>query len=322
MKFKLFFCIASIFIAVGCSSKPSESDVSAVLAANLAADLKAAVTIEQITTDMSGGGDEVNVKFKTQLRLKEPLFEIANFEAAAKAVGGDLVLFSEIEKKGQSLSESARNSVESEIKAMTSKPVFLTETGSIGSLGEWYGAFKAKKVVDKWLASDFKTEVAPKFTGSPRVKFPVEGISVASAPEWFTKMKTEQLVFMGKLDSLMQLEAKDEEIAKAQALADQERQAKENLMAAEQKMARRLPFSELVLRPAKLGGTLVLRIQPVQSMTVRLDVVRGLQQHSRELQLKANVRFEYGHLEGWGFKPGDSVAVSHPSFDPVMFTIQ
>lgn len=336
MKNKLIAFVAVLFLCVACSPKPTDGDIGGVLAENVPKDLKTIATVDQIQADISGAGDDVLVKFKTHLKLNQALFEAADFDAIAKASGSDASLFGEIEKGAKGLTIAGREGLAAAIKAATTKPTFLTEASPTGAAVEWYGSFKAKKVIDKWVSSDFKTDVEPKLKGRPRSEFPESAIESTRASAWFSDIKAEQVALLQKIDTAQQLEKKDAEVAQAQidnsqmlaqketqvaqalAVAQEERAAKERVIAQQQELARRMPV-RFQFRKALIGGTFILRIEVAQPMTIRLDVTRGLQKFERDLQVAPGRISEIGHLEGWGFKSGDAIMLLNPSFDPVSF---
>lgn len=269
------------------------------------------------------------MKFKARLKLKQPLYEPTGFDAAARAAGADPAAFGEIEKAAQGLTVSGRAALDAAIKAATAKPMILAESAANGGSADWYGSFKVKKVVDKWVASEFKTDIEPKFHGRPRSDFPEGAIEASKAAPWFSDIKAQQVALMTKIDTALQLEKKDAEasraleqkeaeLAQARATAQREQAAKETLIAQQQRQARQMPV-RVQFRKALIGGTLVLRVEAGQAMTIRMDVVRGLQTFARDLQATPGRVVELGHAEGWGFRSGDSIRLSNPQFDPVAF---
>jgi len=162
--------------------------------------------------------------------------------------------------------------------------------------------------------SDFKTEVQPSFKGMPRKAFPEDAISADSASSWFAERKRDQQAFLQRVSDTQKLHETEERLAAAQATAEQEKQSRE-------RSDRRMPLN-VSARPAALGGTMVLRLQVLRPMTVTLNVTRGLQRFSRELQLVPGRTVEFGHLEGWGFRSGDQVTLSNPAFDSLSFSVR
>ena len=355
MKNKLIAFVVVVLLCVGCSPKPTDEDVGAVLTENIPPALKPVAAIDQTQAEISSAGDDLLVKFKTHLKLSQPLFDAIEFESAAKAAGGDNSSFGEIEKRSQKLTAAGRESLADAIKAATNKPTFLAESSAAGIAVEWYGSFKAKKVVDRWVSSDFKTDIEPKFKGRPRSEFPESAIESAKANGWFTDIKVKQVALLQKIDTAQQLERKDAEASQAQidnaqllaqketelseaknlaaqklaqrdaevqhalAIAQRERVAKEGVIAQQQRQARQMPI-KVQFRRAAIGGTSVMRIEAGLAITVRMDVARGAQTFARDLQVASGRVVEIGHLEGWGFKSGDMVRLSNPSFDTVSFT--
>lgn len=319
MNNKLLFCTVVAFLCVACSSKPTDADINSVIADNLPKELKSSVSVEQTQTDVSVNGEEVVVKFKTNLKLIQSLFEATDFDTAAKVAGGDIALFEKVADSWKALSPAGQEALSSMVETATHKPVFISEAKAAGASVEWYGSFKTRKLVDKWVASDFKTEVGPEIKGHPRSEFPDTAIESTRASAWFADIKNKQSELLQKLDVAQKLEQKDVEVAGAQAVAQKERAEKEALLAAREQQARRMPLNTQ-FRPAALGNTFVLRLQVDKSMSVRLDVSRGLQNYSRDLQMSPGRVLEIGHLEGWGFKSGDAVTLSNPSFDSISFS--
>jgi len=320
MKNVLIAAVTALTLCVGCSPKPTDSDIAGVLAENLPKALKAVVTIEQTQSDITSSGDDAQVKFKSRLKLNQPLFEAVDFEAAAKTTESDIALFSQIQEAAQGLTSASQSELAAAIKTATSKPIFITQAAPAGATAEWYGSFKDKKVVDKWVSSDFKTEVEPALKGLPRAAFDETAIETTRAKAWFAELKVKQADVLQKIEVAKQLAQKDSEIEQAKASAQKEREAKETLLAAKEQQARKLPVT-LSVKRALLGGSLTLVIQSTQAMTIRLEVSRGLQRFVRDYQIAAGRPQAVGHMEGWGFASGDVVRLSNPAFDAKLISI-
>jgi hypothetical protein len=320
MRSFLAFC-AAVALLTGCAPKPSDEDLKEVLAQNVATPLKSSVAIEQLQTESSGRGDDQLIKFKSVLKTSEPLFAPVEFESAAKSAGGNVGRFGQVESAAQALSPEARDKFSADVVKATEKPTFISVATPVGSTSDWYGSFKVKKVVDKWLSSDFKTDVEPGLAGQPRASFPANAVDVAQAKAWFADLQPKQEALLQRLADAKSLEQKDAELAQQLAATQQERQAKESLLAAEQSKARQLPL-QVGFRHASFGGTQVLRIQALRPMTVRVDVTRGLHRFARDMQVAPGRIVELGHLEGWGFKSGDQVSLSNPAFDAASFVVR
>jgi len=321
MKRFLAVTATALFLCAGCTSKIPDNDVAAVLAENVPAALKAVVTVGPVQTDISSAGDDSLVKFKTQLTLTQPLFESADFDALAKSTQSDTSLFAKIEEGAQNLAPATRVELALDIEKATQKPVFIVQTTASGTAADWYGSFKAKKVVDKWVSSDFKTEAQPPLKGQPRAAFAEGAIEQTNAKAWFSENQARQAAVLQKIDVAKTLAQKDSEVAEAKAAAAAERQARESLVSAVEKQVRQMPIT-LSLRPALVGRTLVLGMQVAQAMSVRLEVDRGLQHFARDYQLVPGRATQVGHMEGWGFKSGDTIRVSNPSFDTKTVTVR
>jgi hypothetical protein len=315
----LLFCGIAATLCIACTSKPADTDVNSVVAENIPKEFKSFASAEQIQTEVTASGDEVAVKFKTQLKLNQSLFEPIDFDVAAKTAGGDVLLFQKVSERFKALSPAGQDAASAAVQVATQKPVFLSEAHAVGNSAEWYGSFKAKKVVDRWVASDFKTEVAPQFKGRPRSEFPDTAVESKNASSWFADIKKKQTELLQKIDVAQKFEQKEAELAGAQAAAQKERAEKDALIAAKEQQARQMPL-KAQFRSAALGETSVLRLQVDKPMTVRLDVTRGLQKFARDLQMTPGRVLEIGHLEGWGFKAGDAVTLSNPSFDNISFS--
>lgn len=333
-KKKLIASMVLSILCAACAPKPTDSEVLAVLTQNVPQNYKEVVAVDQTQSEISAAGDETLVKFKTSLKLNQPLFEAAEFDAVGKAAGADVAPYGEIDKGIQVLLPGTRDKLSAQIQAATTKPLFLKETSPAGAAVEWYGSFKAKKVVDKWISSDFKTDIDPKFKGRPRSEFPDSAIDSANANSWFSELKIKQLALLQKIDTAQQLEKKDADAAQAQidsnqmlaqkeaeleqarAIARREQTEKQALIKQQQKQARQLPL-RVNFRHAAIGGTSVIRFESPLAMTLKMEASRGAQTLTRDLQLVPGRLTEFGHLEGWGFKPGDRVTLSNPSFDAV-----
>jgi hypothetical protein len=320
MKSILIAATAALFLCVGCSSKPADTDVAGVLTENIPKAFKAVATVEQTKADITVSGDDAVVKFKSVLKLSQPLFEAVDFDTVAKSTESDVALFRQIEEAAQGLSSAAKDELAGAIKAATAKPVFIAQTAAAGATAEWYGSFKDKKVVDKWVASDFKTEAEPVLKGQPRAAFDATAVETSQAKAWFSALKTQQADVLQKIETAKKLAQKDAQIESATASAQRERDAKEQLLAAREKQLRQLPITTS-LRPAAIGNTKTVVMQAARAITIRLEVSRGLQRFEHEYQLAAGKPLSVGHLEGWGFMSGDVVRFSNPSFDPRVLTV-
>ncbi len=327
MKSILIAATAALFLCVGCSSKPADTDVAGVLTENVPKALKAVATVEQTKADITVSGDDAVVKFKSVLKLSQPLFEAVDLDTVAKSTESDVALFRQIEEAAQGLSSAAKDELAGAIKAATTKPVFIAQTAAAGATAEWYGSFKDKKVVDKWVASDFKTEAEPVLKGQPRAAFEATAVETSQAKAWFAALKTQQADVLQKIETAKKLAQKDVQIAQkdaqiesATASAQRERDAKEQLLAAREKQLRQLPVT-LSLRNAAIGNTKTVVMQSARAMTIRIEVSRALQRFEHDYQLEAGKPLAIGHLEGWGFLRGDVVRFSNPSFDPRVLTV-
>jgi hypothetical protein len=288
--------------------------LATVLATNVPKTYATVVTIEEIQAEVAGG-DEAVVKFKSHLKLKLPLFEPVAFDAVAEATGSDISLFKQVAEAAQGLESPTKEELDEEIKKATTKPVFIHVTAPIGTAVDWYGSFKEKKVVDKWISSDFVTAVEPAFKGQPREAFGVDAIEDSKAKNWFADIKLLQAEVLQKIENSNKIAQKDKELQEVRAEVQVEREAKEKLLAASEKQARQLPVS-LSLRRSRFGRSLVLVIQSMQSMSVHLVVTRGVERFERDYQLTANVPFPIGHMEGWGFFRGDAIRLTNVAYNP------
>lgn len=320
MKFSVTLVIAIAALCMGCSPKLNDEEVAKVVTENMPAQLKVAVSLGKVQTDISAGANESTVKFKTQLKLSQALYQEVDFDTAAKTSNSDTGLFQQVEEAARGLNAQDRDALADSIQKANAKPTFVFQVHPEGAVSDWYGSFKTKKMIDTWVSSDFVTDVAPKFDGKPRTDFKDSAIDVSNAAAWFAQAKARQLDVLQKMDVAKKLADKDAEIAAAKTTATNEREAKEAVLNALEKSARQLPV-ELKIRKAALGSTLVLSMSAAQPMTVRLECVRGLQRFSREFQLVPGRPTSVGHLEGWGFLSGDSARLTNPNFDPKVVTI-
>lgn len=320
MKLVFWLAAAILVLCAGCSSKLTDAEVAAVLTENVPAQLKALTAIDKVQTEVVSSADDTTVKFKTQLKLSQPLFQELSFDAVAKSANGEPAQFTQVEEAARGLTPADREVLADAIQKATLKPMFIAQTVLAGAAADWYGSFKSKKVIDKWVSSAFVTDVAPAFEGRPRSAFSDTAIESTNANAWFADAKTRQLDLLQKIDTAKKLAQKDAEIAVANSTAASEREAKEAVVNAVEKQARQLPV-ELRVRRALVGGTLVLTMSTAQPMTVHLEVTRALQRFARDYQLVPGRPAQVGHLEGWGFLSGDSIKVSNPAFDPKLVTV-
>lgn len=148
MKHIFFICLTVLGLLTGCSPKPTDAEVSAVLLQNLPESLKTASTLESVQTELNVAGDETLVKFKSVTKLSQPLFEKVEFNAAAQAAGFETLSYKAIDKGMSALSASAREALAELAKQATDKPTMLKEVAASGANSDWYGSFRFKKVVD------------------------------------------------------------------------------------------------------------------------------------------------------------------------------
>ena len=338
MKSVFTVVVAVLALCVGCSSKPGDTDIGGVLMENLPKSLKTVVSIEQTQTEVTGRDDDLLVTFKARLKLSQPLFETVDFGSVANITESDIALFPKIEQAALGLTPESRDDLARAIKAATSKPVFIRQTASAGDATDWYGSFKDRKVVDKWVSSAFKVEVEPTFKGFPRVSFEEAAVEITQAKAWFAEIMVKQADVLQKIEAAKliaqkdveieqtralaqkQLAQKDNEIALAKASTKTEREAKEALLTVKRVQEARLPVV-LSMKRALIGDSLTLVIQSTQAMTIRLEVSRGLQRFAHDYQLTGGRPKVVGHMEGWGFVSGDLVRLSNPLFDTKVITI-
>lgn len=320
MKHRSLLCALCLWVCAGCSPKPTVADVEGILGENIPGALRSVAALRGTQTDITAIADGSSVKFKSQLVLTQPLYEIKSFEEAARHSNSDLAAYEQLKRKAFELSGDLRNRFSSQIAATTVRPVFLAEATSAGTSGEWYGSFQAKKVVDRWLPTEFKTDVQPTFKGQARAALPQGAIELSTSADWFSKARAVQTELLASIEVAQKLEQKDADIAAARATAEQERESKNEVLAAQRNQARQLPL-RIGFRNALVGGTAVLVVQGRDSMTVTLEVTRGLQHFTKALQLAPGKTVAVGHLEGWGFRAGDSLTFHHPSFDPLSTTV-
>ncbi|MES2944905.1 MAG: hypothetical protein V4772_18725 [Pseudomonadota bacterium] len=251
---KKLFCLWFVVFGflTGCAPKLADADIAAVLAQNLPENLRGKATVESVQSEIASSGDELQIKFKSNLKLTEALFEKTEFDAAAQAAGFDTSSYQAIDKGMGGLSAAARDSLSPAAKQATARPLMIRETAAAGSLGEWYGSFRAKKFVDKWVASDFKTDIAPKFVGLPRASFAASAIDSAASKAWFADIQTQQKVLLEKIANSGHLDKKDAEIASVKENARRELLQKEaNLAAAKENANRQLAQKEADIARAR-----------------------------------------------------------------------
>lgn len=301
-----------------CTTKPSSDDVHVVLQQNLPESFREVARVEQLQTEMTTESNSVVIKFKAQLKLSEPLYAAADFSRAAESAGVDPVKFASAERTLQSVPDNLRQQFEGDIQRLLRRPTFIDQKAAAGAVSEWYGSFRSKKVVDKWVVSDFHTDVLPTIAGVRRSALPSDALSLQKAPDWFTGVRREYEEIFRRIADAQKVQQAEERAAVAQAAAQQERDARERAVALATQQARQMPI-RYGFRQAALGGSMVLRIQVIAPMTVTLNVVRGHQRFTRNLQLLPGRTAEFGHLEGWAFRGGDQVTLTNGSFDPVEF---
>jgi hypothetical protein len=305
--------VACVVMLTACGAKPGADDVRQVLQQNVPDTLRETAVVDQAQTETSSDGDSITVKFKAQLKTTQALYSPAEVQTVAGSAGADLKLFGDVDRTIRSLSPRLQQDFESEILKQRQLPTFIEQTTPAAAMSDWYGSYHTKKVVDRWVVSDFKTEVQPSFKGMPRKAFPADAVTTDTASSWFADRKRDQQAFLQRVAATQKLQETEERLAAAQTAAEQEKETRERAV-------RHMPLN-VGTRPAALGGTIVLRFQVLRPMTVTLDVARGLQRFSRELQLAPGRTSEFGHVEGWGFRSGDQVTLTNPAFDPMSFTV-
>jgi hypothetical protein len=96
-----------------------------------------------------------------------------------------------------------------------------------------------------------------------RRSFDDAAVETTQAKTWPAALNAEQADLLQKMETAKQLAQKDVEIEQATATAQTERAAKEELVAANAKQARRMPVS-VTMERAKIGRTLTLVLQTTQ----------------------------------------------------------
>jgi hypothetical protein len=306
--------VAILLVLAACSARPGADEVRQVLQQNLPDALRDNVVVDQVQSQITAEGDSVVVKFKSQLKTTQPLYAPVDPKKAAAIAGADVSLFGEVDRAVSNLSTRLRQDFQADISKIKQVPTFIEETSAAGTSVDWYGSYRAKQVVDRWVVSDFKTEVQPLLKGMPRQTFAADALSTDKVASWFDDRKRDQQAFLQRVADAQKLQETEQQLAAVQAVAAQEKATREHA-------DRRMPIN-VTVRPATLGGTMVVRFQVLRPMSVTMEVSRGLQHFSRDLQLAPGRTLEFGHLEGWGFRSGDQVTLTHPSFDTVSFSIR
>ncbi|TWO71451.1 hypothetical protein FN976_11080 [Caenimonas sedimenti] len=328
MKLAQLFILTFAVLAAGCTTKPSDAEIQQALVAHLPEKHKTVLQVDQVQSESSGMGDDLVVKFKARVSTREPLYMPADMAQAAKAAGADLEAVARLEEALKTLTAVAKEPLQADIERATSRPQFFLVATPAQTGMDWYGSFKAKKVVDKWITSQFQEDVPLKLDGLPSATLPAGAVLPQAAEQWFAETRRAQLALLARLDDAKRIAQKDAELAAAQAAteqaraaADHERQQKEQLANTMERQARRLPIS-VNARQSAIGKGQVMVLETRQPITVRLEVRRGAQSFTRDLQLAPGRKIEIGHLEGWAFASGDQVQISNPGFDPARFTVR
>lgn len=312
-------CLVTLVAA--CTSRPSTEEVAVVLQQNLPETIREAARIETSKTEMAttGQSDSMVVKFKAQVRISEPLYAAVDLSRAAEKAGVDLAKFSTSDRMLQSIPDNLRTEFEGEIRRLSIKPTFVEERVQAGAMSEWYGSYRATKVVDRWVVSDFHTDVPPAFVGVKRAALPPDSVPLQTAPVWFTETQRDYDNLLRRISDAQRVHQAEARATEAQAAAQHERDAREQVVAAATQQALKMPISYR-FRSAALSGSMVLQMQVITPMTVTLNVTRGHQHFSRDLQLLPGRTVEFGHIEGWGFRGGDEVTLTNSRFSPVVFS--
>jgi hypothetical protein len=157
--------VVALALCAGCAPKPSNTDIEAVLTEHVPNAFIAVASVEGTQADITGGSDASLVKFKSHLKLSQPLYKAVDFDANLKSTASDVTRYALIEESARALTPAVRDKFAAAIKKASFKPVFIAQTAPTGATADWYGAFRTIRVVDKWVASDFNTEVDPALDG-------------------------------------------------------------------------------------------------------------------------------------------------------------
>lgn len=320
MIWKVIFASLLALLA-GCSPKPDDDSVRQVLEQHLPRSVGDGVVVQEVQSEMTADGDSVLVKFKAQLRATQPFYVPVEFEEVSNTANANKNMFAAVDRAVQGLSAQLRQEFQVDVQKLSSRPVFIQQRTPSGSLMDWYGSYRAKKVVDRWVVNAFTTDVDPVVRGKLRSAYPSDALEAGSADSWFTEMERNQQSFLQRVSDAQKLEHAQEQLAEARSAAEEERAAREQQAFAAERQARQLPIN-VQLRRALIGNTFVLRMTSLRPITVTVQVSRGAQHFARDLQLTTGRPMELGHLEGWGFRTGDLVEISNSLFDPKAFRVQ
>lgn len=297
-----------VTLVAACSNNPTPNDIQRTLQERTPDAYKGITSVRPVQTEMNSEADNtVLVKFKAEIVLTEPLYMATDFSRAAQSAGVDMQKYGLAESALRSMPRNLRESVEAEAQRLLKRPTFIEQTTPGAATSEWYGSYRTKKVVDKWVITEFHTHVMPAFKGVAKASLPADALTLQDASGWFSNARRDyELVFQRAADA-QRVQQAEQRAAQAQAIAEQ--------MQAE---ARKMPVN-VGFRRAALDGSMVLRMQATAPITATLSVSRGHQSFRRDIQLAPGKTTELGHLEGWGFRSGDRLTLTNSSFDSLEF---
>lgn len=301
-----------------CSPKPGPEDISAAVRENIPGSIATLAQFDAAEAESRSEGEGFLVTFKAHLKTKEALYRLVDPVKVAADVGAVLSL-SALEEVVRTTPPEVTEALANDLKPLLARPAFFEPTAAAGTPIEWYGSMRMKKVVDKWVTTEVKSEVPPSIPGAPRALIPPDAVELSKAKDWFSDREKQQRFMVQRLADATKVKSAEQGAARAEAVAQRERELRDNVVAAVQQHARQLPI-RYGFRRAAFGGTEVLELQSNTAITLRMEVRRGYQQLVRDLQVVPGRTLSFGHIEGWGFRSGDAVRLTNGAFDPTTFT--
>lgn len=311
--------LAAVTLAA-CSSKPSSEEINAAVREHVPSKAGTVAEFNSADAETRPEGDGFVVNFKAHLRTKEALYRVLDASKVAADVGADLGPFKELEDATRAAPEDVKSDLAEDLRRLSTRPTFIEQTVPARKPVDWYGSMHMKKLVDRWVITDVRTEVEPVLVGSSKNQLPSDAVELARAKDWLAELANQQHVMAQRLFDRTRARVAEEKAARSEAVAQSEKDARAKVVEAVQQQARQLPI-RYAFRPAVLGGTGVLQLQSSTPMTLRLEVSRGYQHFAKDLQVAPGRTVSFGHLEGWGFKTGDVIRFSNSSFDPATVTV-
>ena len=320
--------IALFLIALfsGCTKTPSSTDVDTYLTTEIGKGGIYKITTQKVEVTKTDG-ELSTISFKATASLEKPLYTSVDLNGELVKKGWVEKEFREAQREAQKLPDEVIKQLSVSHEKAVRIYTLLKETRKAGETKEIYGTLKGKYLVDKWLLSEPKIETPIDASGETKEKFTAPTL-VAESPEAMQTLEELPKLRKNFVEAValakQQVERESSE-KQARIAAEQQRDElaarASKAEASSQKLAKRLPI-QILGRKASLGqsGVLVLRGLSPERLTVKVEISDGSTSREFREDLTAGVVREIGWMQGWKFKTGDRIRISHERFDTFEFT--